>query len=184
MPPRCRYSGPLGEIRAILVFRFDPIVCMTVFVESTYRPRLTGQQAEYCRRAFDNSDEPLGDFDADQGNQWDRLFFRCSIECVCGCLVSGREVLSHSSMQAEVPVVPKPVDCWKSPHVAGLFRAVVPLRHPADWRSLAFLILFVCLAGVQWLGWFRHWSLLVLACVLAFVACIIKHNHIHCRTFA
>jgi len=37
---------------------------------------------------------------------------------------------------------------------------------------------------VQWSGFARHWALLLLTCALAFVACVIKHNHIHCRTFA
>jgi beta-carotene hydroxylase len=60
----------------------------------------------------------------------------------------------------------------------------VPLRHAADWRSILFLTLLGILFLVQWMGWFHHWSLLVTTCVLAFIACIIKHNHIHCRTFA
>ena len=61
---------------------------------------------------------------------------------------------------------------------------LVPLRYGADWRSVFLLTLLGILLLVQWAGWFCHWSLLLLTCVLTFVACIIKHNHIHCRTFA
>ncbi|MGH7388336.1 MAG: fatty acid desaturase family protein [Candidatus Rokuibacteriota bacterium] len=60
---------------------------------------------------------------------------------------------------------------------------VVPLRDPADWRSLFFLAgLSVLLAG-QWTGGLRHWLWLPPACALAFIACVVKHNHVHCRTF-
>ena len=68
---------------------------------------------------------------------------------------------------------------------SGNFLATpVPLRHPADWRSIFFLVLLSVLFFVQWIGWCRHWWLFLPTCVLAFVACIIKHNHIHCRTFS
>jgi fatty acid desaturase len=67
---------------------------------------------------------------------------------------------------------------------ASISRRIVPLRYAADWRSLGFLAALVSLYIVQWIGWARHWSLLIIACALAFVACVIKHNHIHCRTFA
>jgi fatty acid desaturase len=60
----------------------------------------------------------------------------------------------------------------------------MPLRFASDWRSLFFLTLLGILLVVQWTGWWRHWWLLLISCVLAFIACIIKHNHIHCRTFA
>jgi fatty acid desaturase len=63
-------------------------------------------------------------------------------------------------------------------------RGLIPLRHGADWRTLGFLGLLGVLFFVQWSGIWRHWWLLVLTCVLSFVACIVKHNHIHCRTFA
>ena len=62
--------------------------------------------------------------------------------------------------------------------------ALVPLRYSADWRPLFFLAVLTVLFFVQWTGLFRHWYLAPVSCVLAFVACIIKHNHIHCRTFA
>lgn len=60
----------------------------------------------------------------------------------------------------------------------------MPLRYFADWRSVFFLVALAALFFVQWTGVFRHWFLLPITCVLAFVACIIKHNHIHCRTFS
>ncbi len=63
-------------------------------------------------------------------------------------------------------------------------RTLVPLRHPADWRSLFFLAALALLFLVQWTGWFRYGWLLPVTCVLAFVACVIKHNHIHCQTFS
>ena len=63
-------------------------------------------------------------------------------------------------------------------------RGLIPLREAADWRTLGFLGLLGVLFFVQWTGIWRHWGLLVLTCVLSFVACIVKHNHIHCRTFA
>ena len=61
---------------------------------------------------------------------------------------------------------------------------LVPLRYRADWRSLFLLILLGICFFVQWTGCYRHWLLLPATGVLAFIACIIKHNHIHCRTFA
>lgn len=61
--------------------------------------------------------------------------------------------------------------------------SVVPLRYPADWRSLAFLAALAALLAALWMGWLRHGLWLLPACVLAFVACVVKHNHVHCRTF-
>jgi beta-carotene hydroxylase len=60
---------------------------------------------------------------------------------------------------------------------------LIPLRYTADWRSLFFLALLGVLFLVQWTGLLRHWTLLPATCFLAFIACIIKHNHIHCQTF-
>lgn len=59
----------------------------------------------------------------------------------------------------------------------------MPLRYAADCRSLALLSILIVLLIVQWTGWARHWGLQLAAALLAFVACVIKHNHIHCRTF-
>ncbi len=47
-----------------------------------------------------------------------------------------------------------------------------------------FLALLAALFAVQWTGLCRNWALLPATCVLAFTACVIKHNHIHCRTFS
>lgn len=63
-------------------------------------------------------------------------------------------------------------------------RLLLPLRNAEDWRTLGFLGLLGVLFLVQWTGMLRHWALLAVTCLLSFVACIIKHNHIHCRTFA
>jgi len=60
---------------------------------------------------------------------------------------------------------------------------VVPLRYVADWRSLLFLGTLAALFTAQWSGLLRHWLLLPLTCALAFVACVVKHNHVHCPTF-
>jgi fatty acid desaturase len=60
---------------------------------------------------------------------------------------------------------------------------VLPLSYAADCRSLGFLVLLDGLFFVQWSGMLRHWILLPLTCVLAFIACIIKHNQIHYPTF-
>jgi fatty acid desaturase len=58
------------------------------------------------------------------------------------------------------------------------------LRHRADRRSIGFLLALSALFIVQWTGAMRYWALLPLTCLFAFIACIIKHNHIHSPTFA
>src|SRR6266480_572669 len=73
---------------------------------------------------------------------------------------------------------------WKYFQSGTHFSTLMPLRYSADWRSFFFLMALAVLFFVQWTGVFRHWFLLPITCVLAFVACIIKHNHIHCRTFS
>lgn len=60
---------------------------------------------------------------------------------------------------------------------------LVPLRYAADLRTLAFLILFNGLLVVQWLGVTRGWYLLLPTYVLAVVALVVKHNHVHSPTF-
>lgn len=57
------------------------------------------------------------------------------------------------------------------------------LRYAEDGRSLWLLAALFTLFAVQWSGTLRHWTLLPVTCLLAFVACVIKHNHVHCRTF-
>ncbi|HVU27014.1 MAG TPA: fatty acid desaturase [Verrucomicrobiae bacterium] len=86
-------------------------------------------------------------------------------------------------MQAQFPIA-QARKRWKFFQTPDFVPALLPLRHSADWRSLFFLTLLSVLFFVQWAGFFRQWFLLPMTCVLAFVACIIKHNHIHCRTFS
>lgn len=87
-------------------------------------------------------------------------------------------------MQAQVPFARIQKEHGKLSRPWDLFFTIAPLRYPADWRSAFFLMLLGTLFIVQWTGWLRHWSLYVTTCILAFIACVIKHNHIHCRTFA
>jgi fatty acid desaturase len=93
----------------------------------------------------------------------------------------GRTIVGF--MQVSLPIG-RPRQRWESFHARGAAHALMPLRHSADWRSLTFLIVLVILFFAQWTGLFRHWWLLPATCVLAFIACVIKHNHIHCRTFS
>jgi fatty acid desaturase len=71
-----------------------------------------------------------------------------------------------------------------TPRRAHSSRRYVPLRYQADWRSLGFVAVLFALFTAQWCGWARHWALSAITAALTFVACVIKHNHIHCRTFA
>lgn len=66
---------------------------------------------------------------------------------------------------------------------ASMWRRFFPLRYASDLRSLFFLGALLFIMFAQWTGWARHWLLQFTSCVLAFVAFVIKHNHIHCRTF-
>jgi fatty acid desaturase len=58
-----------------------------------------------------------------------------------------------------------------------------PLRYAADLRTLTFLILFNVLLAVQWLGIARSALLLLPTYILAVVALVVKHNHVHSPTF-
>ncbi len=58
-----------------------------------------------------------------------------------------------------------------------------PLRYPADIRTFAFLIFLNTLYVVQWCRVANGWYLLLPTYLLAVVALVAKHNHIHCRTF-
>lgn len=60
---------------------------------------------------------------------------------------------------------------------------MIALRHTADLRSLAFVGSALALDAVQWSGAPGHPALLPTACILSFVACVVNHNHQHCRTF-
>ena len=57
------------------------------------------------------------------------------------------------------------------------------IRYRADYRALGFLAALTTLYAAQYLGVFRHLSLLLLTCVLSFIALIVRHNHIHCPVF-
>jgi fatty acid desaturase len=86
-------------------------------------------------------------------------------------------------MQKEVAYAPKFANCSIRFRFKNICAALLSLRYPADVRSLGFLATLVILLCIQWTGWMRSWPLLVVTCILTFIACIIKHNHIHCRTF-
>ena len=60
---------------------------------------------------------------------------------------------------------------------------LVPLRFAADLRTLAFLVSFNILLAVQWVHIARGWYLILPTYVLAIVALVVKHNHVHCPTF-
>jgi fatty acid desaturase len=66
---------------------------------------------------------------------------------------------------------------------AYAIRDAIGLRDGADWRTLLFLAALAVLLAGRWTGWLRHGLWLPAACLLAFIACVIKHNHVHCRTF-
>ena len=89
--------------------------------------------------------------------------------------------LSLGAMQVQTSFAQGRQECSAS--LRAEHRFLVPLRHTSDWRSLFFLASLAFLFLIQWSGWLRHWSLFLATCVFAFIACIIKHNHIHCRTF-
>lgn len=57
------------------------------------------------------------------------------------------------------------------------------LRYAADLRSLLFVALLITLFALQYTGVVRHWTLIPITAFVALIVCIIKHNHIHCRTF-
>lgn len=58
-----------------------------------------------------------------------------------------------------------------------------PLRYTADVRTLAFLILFNALLALEWLNLARGTSLLLATYLLAVIALVVKHNHVHSPTF-
>jgi beta-carotene hydroxylase len=100
----------------------------------------------------------------------------------CRCLTSLR-VLLFTAMQEQCSFAKRQREHLKILRLKHIFFTLVPLRYQADWRSVFILMLLGALFFVQWIGWLRYWPLLPITCVLAFMACIIKHNHIHCRTF-
>lgn len=58
-----------------------------------------------------------------------------------------------------------------------------PLRYAADLRTLMFLIGFNLVLAVQWLNIARGAGLMVFTYMLAVVALVVKHNHMHSPTF-
>jgi fatty acid desaturase len=57
------------------------------------------------------------------------------------------------------------------------------LHYGADVRSVAFVLLAVTVPAVQWAGVYRHPLLYACTFPLAFIACVINHNHQHHPTF-
>lgn len=57
------------------------------------------------------------------------------------------------------------------------------LRSPADLRTLGFLTLALVLLGGSWSGLLRHPAAVIASWLMAFVCCIIAHNHMHQPVF-
>lgn len=57
------------------------------------------------------------------------------------------------------------------------------LRHRADLRTLGFVVLALVLLGGAWSGLLRHPVALAGSWLMAFVCCIIAHNHMHQPVF-
>jgi fatty acid desaturase len=57
------------------------------------------------------------------------------------------------------------------------------LRHRADWRTLGFVALALLLLGGAWGGLLRHPVAIAGSLLMAFVCCIIAHNHMHQPVF-
>jgi beta-carotene hydroxylase len=62
-------------------------------------------------------------------------------------------------------------------------KAPLGLRYRADLRSLVFLALLLSLFLLHWSGTWRSTATYLLTFPLAFVACIITHNHMHLGLF-
>lgn len=58
------------------------------------------------------------------------------------------------------------------------------LHYRADLRSVAFILTSLALFTVQWTGVVRHPALWAASFALAFLACVVNHNHQHHPTFA
>lgn len=65
-----------------------------------------------------------------------------------------------------------------------LFQAVPRLRYRADWRTLGLVILALSLLGAAWCGFLRHPVAVAGSWGMAFVCCIIAHNHMHQPVFS
>ena len=53
------------------------------------------------------------------------------------------------------------------------------LRHRADWRTLGFVSMELFLLAGGWSGLLRHPAALAVSWLLAFVCCVVAHNHMH-----
>jgi beta-carotene hydroxylase len=62
-------------------------------------------------------------------------------------------------------------------------RALPQLRHRSDLRTLGFLTCALILSTLEWTGVFRHPLAFATSCFLAFICCIIAHNHMHLPVF-
>lgn len=56
-------------------------------------------------------------------------------------------------------------------------------RHRSDIRSVFFIVLAIAVYFMQWWGVVRHPLLFAASFALAFIACVINHNHQHHPTF-
>jgi beta-carotene hydroxylase len=71
--------------------------------------------------------------------------------------------------------------CCSSMKYSSLFPR---LRYRADWRTLGFVILALVLLGGGWSGWLRTPITVVASWMMAFVCCIMAHNHMHQPIFS
>jgi len=67
--------------------------------------------------------------------------------------------------------------------MAALKQFRIPLRYNADLRTLIFLFAFNLLLALQWLQIARGAIFIVPTYILAVVALVVKHNHMHSPTF-
>ena len=57
------------------------------------------------------------------------------------------------------------------------------LHYRADLRSIAMVAAALSAMGLQWSGALRSPLFFAATCSLAFIACVVNHNHQHCPTF-
>ena len=60
---------------------------------------------------------------------------------------------------------------------------MILFRHNSDIRSVLFVLFALAVYVVEWSGVVRHPALYVAGLALAFIACVINHNHQHHPTF-
>jgi fatty acid desaturase len=64
-----------------------------------------------------------------------------------------------------------------------LYRLFPKLRHLADLRTLVFVVVALVLLGGSWSRLLRNPLAMAASCLMAFVCCIIAHNHMHQPVF-